>query len=188
MKNLTVEYLKKLKACQISINKFFNTKELHTIDIDNINTITVGDMSLFNDINWLILNSKGLLKIKSLTYKNSTGYTEEYTYDERNNILTYKDSDGYTYEKTYDERNNILTYKDSDGYTYEYTYDERNNILTHKNSNGYTEEYTYDERNNILTYKDSKGYTEEKTYDKRNNILTQMDIQKNIPMMKEIIN
>jgi len=48
MKNLTVEHLKKLKACQISINKFFNTKELHTIDI---NTITVGDMSLFNDIN-----------------------------------------------------------------------------------------------------------------------------------------
>jgi len=67
---------------------------------------------------------------------NSSGYSSEYTRDEKGNILTYKDSDGVSYEYTRDEKGNILTYKDSDGYSSEYTYNEKGNELTYKNSDG----------------------------------------------------
>ena len=46
-----------------------------------------------------------------LTFNNSDGYWEEYTYDESDNQLTFKDSDGYWREYTYDEKGFRLTTK-----------------------------------------------------------------------------
>lgn len=50
-------------------------------------------------------------------YKDSNGYSYEYTRDFNGNVLTYKDSDGYWYERTYDSNGEELTYKDSKGLT-----------------------------------------------------------------------
>ena len=50
-----------------------------------------------------------------LTFKDSTGYYEVYTYNDNGNKLTYKDSNGYCYESTYDDNGIQLTYKDSNG-------------------------------------------------------------------------
>ena len=50
---ITIEQLEKIKACKDAINRFYNTKELHGIDITNITEITVTDRKLFNDISWL---------------------------------------------------------------------------------------------------------------------------------------
>jgi hypothetical protein len=71
-------------------------------------------------------------------FKNSDGYSEEFTYDSNGNKLTFKDSRGYSYECTYDSDNKELTFKDSDGYSYERTYDSKGNELTFKDSNGET--------------------------------------------------
>ena len=57
-------------------------------------------------------------------------------YDKNNNKLTYKDSNGYWNEYTYNDNNNVLSYTSSNGYWKEFTYDENNNKLTFKNSNG----------------------------------------------------
>lgn len=79
-----------------------------------------------------LFNSKGI-KVYEL-YKNSVGYSSEYTRDNNGNTLTFKNSEGYSYECTYDVNGNILTYKDSDGFSSESAYDENGNILTYKNS------------------------------------------------------
>ena len=50
-------------------------------------------------------------------YKNSNGYSYEYTYDSNGKVLTFKDSNGYSYEYTYDSNGKELTYKDSNGVT-----------------------------------------------------------------------
>ena len=50
-------------------------------------------------------------------YKNSEGYSAEYTYDSNGYTLTYKNSDGYWYECTRDSNGNELTCKDSNGVT-----------------------------------------------------------------------
>jgi len=89
--------------------------------------------------------------------KDSDSYWQEYTYDDKGNVLTYKSSKGYLEEYTYDESDNQLTFKGSDGYWREYTYDDNGNELTYKNSKGYWDEYTYDDNGNELTYKNSDG-------------------------------
>ena len=48
-------------------------------------------------------------------FKDSTGYSHEYTYDSNGNTLTFKDSTGYSWERTWDSNGNTLTYKDSTG-------------------------------------------------------------------------
>jgi len=131
---ITTDYLKSIDASSSMIARFSYTPELH--DIDMLSEVTTGDKSLFNDINWLINKLKGKLPVSKLTFKNSSGYTMEYTYDERGNKLTFKNSTGYAEEYTYDERGNKLTFKNSNGYSSEYTYDERGNKLTYKNSDG----------------------------------------------------
>lgn len=75
------------------------------------------------------------------------------TYHENEKIFTYKNSSGYSYEQTYDEFGNELTYKNSSGYSYEKTYDENGNQLTYKNSNGYSSKSTYNADGNQLTYR-----------------------------------
>ena len=75
-------------------------------------------------------------KIVYRFYKNSIGYSFEYTYDSNGNILTSKESNGYSCEYTYDSNGKELTFKDSDGYSFERTYDSNNKELTFKNSNG----------------------------------------------------
>ena len=149
MKTLTIELLKKINSCNRGIIRFKNTPELHTIDISNISEIITDSIELQNDIKFLI--AKKILKLKKLTYKDSDGYSEEYTYDENGNELTYKNSDGFSEEYTYDENGNKLTYKDSNGYSEENTYDENGNELTCKKSDGYSEEYTYDENGLKIT-------------------------------------
>ena len=120
---ITIEELEKIKACKSAINKFYNTKELHDIDITNITEITVTDRILFDDIGWLQSKLKNHFKLKKLTYVDSKGYSKTSTYDERGNVLTYTDSNGYSETSTYDERGNQLTYKNSNGNSKTYTYD-----------------------------------------------------------------
>lgn len=50
-------------------------------------------------------------------YKNSHGYSFEYTYDSNGKELTYKDSNGFSYEYTRDSSGNELTFKGSNGVT-----------------------------------------------------------------------
>ena len=95
--------------------------------------------------------------------KNILGTQEDLKPYNKSGNLVFKDSSGYSYEYTRDENGNDLTFKDSDGYSYEYTYDENGNELTYKNSDGYSHEYTYDENGKVLTYKDSDG--EERGFD-----------------------
>ena len=147
---ITIEQLEKIKACNGAINRFYNTKELHDINITNITEIIVTDYNLFKDISWLQSKLKNHFKLKKLIFTNSDGFSYTYTYDERGNQLTYTDSDGKSYTYTYDERGNMLTYVN--------------------NSNGYSETYTYDERGNKLTYMDSKGNSVTYTYDEKYNL------------------
>ncbi len=122
---ITIEQLEKINACKAAINRFYNTKELHDIDITNITEITVADRSLFDDISWLQSKLKNHFKLRKLTYVNSDGYSVTFTYDERGNKLTSVDSNGYIETYTYDERGNLLTYTDSNGNSATYTYDEK---------------------------------------------------------------
>ena len=50
-------------------------------------------------------------------FKNSNGYSYEYTRDSKGKVLTSKDSNGSWYECTYDSKGNESTYKDSNGET-----------------------------------------------------------------------
>jgi YD repeat-containing protein len=50
-------------------------------------------------------------------YKESNGYSTEYTYDSNGKTLTFKDSRGFSSEYTRDSNGNELTYKDSNGVT-----------------------------------------------------------------------
>ena len=50
-------------------------------------------------------------------YKDSNGYSSEYTRGDKGNILTYKDSEGFSSEYTRDSNGKELTYKDSNGVT-----------------------------------------------------------------------
>ena len=108
---ITLDLLKKINACAVAKSKFFNTKELHDIDIDNVNEVIVGDKELFDHINWLIISLKGKLLISKLTYKDSNGNSKEYTYDDKGNMLTRKDSDGNSKEWTYDEKYNLSIFE-----------------------------------------------------------------------------
>src|SRR5574344_331584 len=109
MKTLTIELLKKINSCNSGIIRFKNTPELHKIDISNISEIITDSIELQNDIKFLI--AKKILKLKKLTFKDSYGYSEENTYDEKGNKLTHKNSNGYSEEYTYDSKGNKLTFK-----------------------------------------------------------------------------
>lgn len=52
------------------------------------------------------------LKNKILTYKDSDGYWEKYTYDYNGNRLSEKDSEGRRKKFTYDNKGNLLTVKE----------------------------------------------------------------------------
>jgi len=83
-------------------------------------------------------------------FKNSNGFSCEYTRDSNGKVLTYKNSDGYSYEFTRDSNGKILTSKNSDGFSCEYTRDSNGNELTYKDSNGESRgfdipEYTMEE-------------------------------------------
>ena len=118
---ITVDLLKKLKACLEGIAKFNNTVELHDIDLTKNSEIIVGDQKLFSDINWLIKNLRGKLKINKLIYKINNTIFYEYTYDEKGNRLTSKNSDGYREKWTYDDKGNMLTYENSYGDLMDYS-------------------------------------------------------------------
>ncbi|MGL5075481.1 MAG: hypothetical protein ACRDBG_06510 [Waterburya sp.] len=77
--------------------------------------------------------------------------------DKLGNALTYRNSDGYSYEYTYDKLGNELTYRNSNGFSYECTRDKLGNVLTYRNSNGFSYECTRDKLGNVLTYRDSDG-------------------------------
>jgi hypothetical protein len=83
-------------------------------------------------------------------YKNSNGFSYEYTYDLNGEVMTYKNSNGFSAKYTLDSNGNELSYKDSDGYSYEVTRDSNGNELTFKDSTGFTRgfdipEYTMEE-------------------------------------------
>ena len=87
---ITTDLLRKIKACNKAVNKFNNTTDLHDIDITTINEITVGDNDLFYDIAWLQEKLKNHFKLKKLTYVNSNGYSETYTYDKKYDLTNFE--------------------------------------------------------------------------------------------------
>ena len=111
-----------------------------------------------------LFNENGIKVYKY--YKDSNGYSCEYTRDSNGNLLTYKNSDGTWYKYTRDSQGKVLTYKHSNGYSCEYTYDSNGNLLTYKNSKGTCCEYTYDSQGKELTFKSSNGVSRgfDKTY------------------------
>jgi len=111
-----------------------------------------------------LFNENGIKVYKY--YKDSNGYSCEYTRDSNGNLLTYKNSDGTWYKYTRDSQGKVLTYKHSNGYSCEYTYDSNGNLLTYKNSKGTCCEYTYDSQGKELTFKSSNGESRgfDKTY------------------------
>ena len=66
---------------------------------------TEENLDLFND------NGKQVYEY----FKNSKGYSYEYTYDSNGKVLTFKDSNKFTCEYTRDSNGKELTYKDSNG-------------------------------------------------------------------------
>jgi YD repeat-containing protein len=73
--------------------------------------------------------------------KNILGNTENLELFNKNGVRVYeyfKNSIGYSYEYTRNSNGNILTYKDSEGNSCEYTRDSNGNELTFKDSNGVT--------------------------------------------------
>lgn len=192
--NISIKLLKKLKVCPIAITRYTNTPSLHEVDFDNINTLVVGDLNLFEDINFLIKTLKGRIKLEKLIYKYSDSYTSEYQYDFANNTIFYSDSSGrsvtkqynkkwkllsdtglnpdYNSKYTYNKKGQCLTFCDSEGFSIKYTYDKNSNLLLNSiDSKGITVEYTYDINGNEICYKRSDGFIAEKTYNE-NNILT----------------
>ena len=85
--------------------------------------------------------------------KNILGTTEELELFDKDGRIVYqfyKDSTGYSYEYTRDSNGKTLTFKDSRGFSSEYTYDLNGNELTYKDSIGFTRgfdipEYTMEE-------------------------------------------
>lgn len=71
---LTIEILKKINACNRAISMFYNSKELHGIDIFKISEITISDANLCNDIRCLQSKLKNHFKLRKLTFKNSNGF------------------------------------------------------------------------------------------------------------------
>jgi YD repeat-containing protein len=94
------------------------------------------------------------------------------TYDTHDNVLTYRNSGGYSYEYTRDADGNVLTYRASDGFSSEYTRDASGNELTYSSSNGFSDQHTRDADGNVLTYSDSEGFSYEYTRDASGNVLT----------------
>jgi hypothetical protein len=138
METITVEFLKKQKACTEAINL------LERNGITSFEASTVkGDFGNYRV--WL------LEKLKS-------------TYDVNGNCLTSENSNGYSWTKTYDGNSNCLTSENSNGVSWTRTYDVNGNELTHENSNGYSETSTYDVNGNCLTFKNNEGSSETREY------------------------
>ena len=57
------------------------------------------------------------------TYKDRSGYWEEYAHDHNGRVSAYTDSTGYASTYTYTEEGKELAYKNSSGFWYEYFYD-----------------------------------------------------------------
>jgi uncharacterized protein RhaS with RHS repeats len=143
METITVEFLKKQKACTEAINL------LERNGITSFEASTVkGDFGNYRA--WL------LGKLKS-------------TYDVNGNCLTFEDSNGVSGTSTYDGNGNCLTYETSNGYSWVSTYDVNGNCLTFKNNEGVSWTRTYDVNGNCLTYEDSNGYLCTRTYDVNGN-------------------
>ena len=100
---ITKNLLKKLGCCEDGIAKFINTKELHNLDSDIKSIIIKDDKNMFNDFVFF-LNKINVHIVDSIKYENSTGYWEEYTYDDKGNKIKYENSYGYFKEYTYDDK------------------------------------------------------------------------------------
>jgi len=164
---ITKRLLKSLRCCDDGIYKFINTPELHDID-DNINSIIIKNKSqTFDDFVYFLDKIKKHI-VDSIKYKNSDGYWQEYTYDDKGNKIKYEDSTGYWQEYTYDDKGNKIKYKNSDGFWEKSTYDDKGNKIKFENSIGAWEKYTYDDKGNKIKYENSTGYWKKYTYDMNN--------------------
>lgn len=106
--------------------------------------------------------------------KNSGGYFEKNTYDDRGNLIKKEYPTQYG-EYTYDELGNVTSFIANTGYYYKKTYDEYGNLKTETTS-GQTTEYFYDENRNItyteITSKGSPNPRKETYfYDGKNNLV-----------------
>lgn len=99
--------------------------------------------------------------------------TQEFTWDNNNNLLTFKDELGRITTNTYDTKGNILTITDAlnnvTTYTYESTF---NRVASVTDARNKTSSYQYDNKGNLL--KSIDPYLEETiyTYDTNGDLLT----------------
>ncbi len=107
--------------------------------------------------------------------KAQTKSTFEY---QDNDLVKQNNPTGYSYNYTYDSKHNLLTAKSENDVTYSFTYDSYGNPLTMKQANSAGNLYinssaTYTTNGNYLaTLTDSRGYTSNYTYNANSGLLT----------------
>ena len=113
--NINTKLLKKLKACESSINRFGITYPDGLVIPNGIKTIEFDcfDDNYFNDIKWL-LNQKIISNI-NVVFKYKNGSWKKYEYDENGNMIKFENSNEYWKKYEYDENGNMIKYEDSNG-------------------------------------------------------------------------
>lgn len=102
--NITTNFLKKIDACDESIKLYNNTKLLHKYDITKIEGISVTDVRLLDDIDYLM--EKKLLNLKWLELKNGTKWYK-IEYDDNGDKIKISDSGGYCVDYIKDDDGDV---------------------------------------------------------------------------------
>ncbi|MBE6880614.1 MAG: RHS repeat-associated core domain-containing protein [Ruminococcaceae bacterium] len=140
----------------------------------NCNTAIFDNLSLIKDT------------VKSYTYDDDGNTVsavdnaqDKFTFEYQDNDLVKQNNPtGYSYNYTYDSKHNLLTAKSENDVTYTFTYDAYGNPLTMKQANSAGDLYinssaTYTTNGNYLaTLTDARGYTSNYTYNANSGLLT----------------
>jgi len=166
---ITTTSLRKLKACESSINRFGITYPDGLVIPDGTKIIEIdcSNDNCSDDIRWL-LNQKIISNI-DVVFKYKNGYWEKYEYDEKGNKIKYENLDGFWIKYEYDENMNMIKYENSNGNWKKYEYDENGNMIKYKNPDGFWKKFEYDENGNKTKFEDSDGYWKKYEYDENRN-------------------
>ncbi|MGD9974247.1 MAG: RHS repeat-associated core domain-containing protein [Desulfatirhabdiaceae bacterium] len=115
------------------------------------------------------------------TWIDANGYTWNWGYDERGNMLfRYEPAIFSVTTFTYDENDNLLSMSNPLQETWQYAYDEKHNLIQRTSPSGRTEKMTYDSRGLVATATDAIGNMTEFAYDDFGNMTEKKDPQGNI--------
>ena len=95
----------------------------------------------------------------------SDGFEEEWTYDDRHNVLLYINSEGQKTSYTYDANGNETSKTDALGNTIYKTYDAASNLLSETDGNGNVTSYSYNAHNQVCKTIYADGSYDTYTYD-----------------------